>query len=101
MVRSPLLLVLGSSFLVGVPAKAQNAPGHDYPPFSSLEGFTRDRCTDIKYDYFNFPTDEEGKVTRVEGHKLVISYGTRESGRMGSGIELLRTIERLRIRRSH
>jgi outer membrane protein OmpA-like peptidoglycan-associated protein len=64
-------------------------PGHDYPPFAGIDGTHRWRYDDTRFDYFEFVADDTGKKIRVEGHKIVIYYGTDGSV---SGLETLRTV---------
>jgi outer membrane protein OmpA-like peptidoglycan-associated protein len=78
--------------LISPAARAQQSQVRDYLPFSMLDGFSRSQSVDAKYDFFNFVTDDSGKTSRIEGHKVEIVYAGSGSVR-GSGLVILKTLE--------
>jgi len=87
--------VLAVNAITYAQAQQSNKKAHDYAPFSMIDGFYMldGGYKDTRFDYYDFPTDEQGKKTHVEGHKIFIDYFEKEQGTLGSGLEVLRTID--------
>jgi len=88
--RGKYFLALLAILLPLAGANAQSN-GHDYPPFATIDGYARDQYTEQRYESFDFQIDPDGKTTRVEGKRIVISYKPK-SGET-SLLEIVRTIE--------
>lgn len=64
----PTLVTLGGSF-----AHAEG-PGHDYPPFLTIEGYHRTDFTERRFDEAVFVSDDTGTKTAVAGHRIKVEY---------------------------
>jgi hypothetical protein len=68
----PALVTLGGPF-----ANAA-APGHDYPPFVTIDGYERSNFIEHRFDKAVFVSDDQGTKTTVAGHYISVEYRLKD-----------------------
>lgn len=84
----PALVALGGSF-----ANA-DSPEHDYAPFVTIQGYTRDDFEEHRFDEWTFVSDNNGTKTTVEGRRIIEHYRVGDQT-YGGELYLLKSLQEL------